>query len=129
MDTTRARGQFEVKIEPAPGGPEASAVEEGAAQLGRMLLHKRFSGDLEGTGVRATIVRPGATRSEFGFGWEADILGRVIDSWKAWGFMRHLDMMDGEQVALAVVAAVTAPPGLHVDVIQVNPERAPTPKD
>jgi NAD(P)-dependent dehydrogenase (short-subunit alcohol dehydrogenase family) len=55
----------------------------------------------------------------------SEILVRVIDSWKAWGFMRHLDMMDGDQVALAVVHAVTAPPGLHVDVIQVNPERSP----
>jgi NADP-dependent 3-hydroxy acid dehydrogenase YdfG len=82
--------------------------------------------DLEGTGVRATIVRPGATRSEFGFGWEPDILVRIIDSWKQWGYMRHLDMMEGEQVALAVVAAATAPPGLHMDVIQVTPERAPT---
>src|SRR6185436_3211726 len=82
--------------------------------------------DLEGTGIRATIVRPGATRSEFGFGWEPDILVRVLDSWKQWGYMRHLDMMEGEQVALAVVAAATAPPGLHMDVIQVTPERAPT---
>jgi hypothetical protein len=32
-------------------------------------------------------------------------------------------MMDGEQVALAAVHAVTAPPGLNMDVIQVNPER------
>ena len=80
--------------------------------------------DLEGTGVRATIVRPGATRSEFGFGWEPDILVRVLDAWKAWGYLRHMDMMDGEQVALAVVHAVTAPPGLSMDVIQVNPERA-----
>ena len=67
--------------------------------------------DLEGTGVRATIVRPGPTRSEFGFGWEPDMLVRVLETWKHWGFLRHLDMMDGEQVALAVVAAVTAPPG------------------
>jgi len=82
--------------------------------------------DLEGTGVRATIVRPGATRSEFGFRWEPDILARVLDAWKYWGYLRHLDMMDGEQVALAVIAAVTAPPGLHMDVIQVSPERAIT---
>lgn len=82
--------------------------------------------DLEGTGVRTTIVRPGATRSEFGFGWEPEILVRVLDSWKQWGYLRHLDMMDGEQVALAVVAAVTAPPGLHMDLIQVSPERAVT---
>jgi NADP-dependent 3-hydroxy acid dehydrogenase YdfG len=107
-------------VEPRPfqvGYTAAKAGIEGMAQVLRR--------DLEGTGVRATIVRPGATRSEFGFGWDADILVRVIDSWKEWGFMRHLDMMEGEQVALAVVAAVTAPPGLHYDVIQVNPERAP----
>ncbi len=106
-------------VEPRPfqlGYTAAKAGLEGMVQVLRR--------DLEGTGVRATIVRPGATRSEFGFGWEPEILGRVIDSWKTWGFMRHLDMMEGEQVALAVVAAVTAPPGLHMDVIQVNPERS-----
>jgi len=108
-------------VEPRPfqlGYTAAKAGLEGMAQVLRR--------DLEGTGVRATIVRPGATRSEFGFGWEPEILMRVIDSWKAWGFMRHLDMMEGDQVALAVVHAVTAPPGLHMDVIQVNPERAPS---
>ncbi len=107
-------------VEPRPfqlGYTAAKAGLEGMAQVLRR--------DLEGTGVRATIVRPGAARSEFGFGWDPEILVRVIDSWKAWGFMRHLDMMDGDQVALAVVHAVTAPPGLHVDVIQVNPERRP----
>ena len=82
--------------------------------------------DLEGTGVRATIVRSGPTRSAFGFAWEPDILVRVLDAWKHWGYLRHMDMMDGEQVALAVIAAVTAPPGLHMDVIQVSPERAVT---
>jgi NADP-dependent 3-hydroxy acid dehydrogenase YdfG len=108
-------------VEPRPfqlGYTAAKAGLEGMVQVLRR--------DLEGTGVRATIVRPGATRSEFGFGWEPEILMRVIDSWKAWGFMRHLDMMEGEQVALAVVHAVTAPPGLHMDVIQVNPERLPS---
>lgn len=107
-------------VEPRPfqlGYTASKAGVEGMAQVLRR--------DLEGTGVRATIVRPGATRSEFGFGWEPDILVRVLDSWKHWGFMRHMDMMDAEQVALAVVAAVTAPPGLHMDVIQVNPERTP----
>jgi NADP-dependent 3-hydroxy acid dehydrogenase YdfG len=106
-------------VEPRPfqlGYTAAKAGVEGMAQVLRR--------DLEGTGVRTTVIRPGATRSEFGFGWEPDILVRVLDSWKAWGFLRHLDMMDGEQVALAVVHAVTAPAGLHVDVIQVNPERS-----
>lgn len=103
-------------VEPRPfqlGYTAGKAGLEGMVQVLRR--------DLEGTGIRATIVRPGATRSEFGFGWGAEILMRVIDSWKVWGFMRHLDMMEGEHVAHAVVGVVTAPPGLHVDVIQVNP--------
>jgi NADP-dependent 3-hydroxy acid dehydrogenase YdfG len=79
--------------------------------------------DLEGTGVRTIIVRPGATRTEFGFGWNPDVLVPLLDSWKRWGLLRHLDMMDGTQVAAAVVAAVTAPPGVGMDVIQVTPQQ------
>ncbi len=95
-----------------------------AGKAGLEGLVSELRKDLEGTGVRATIVRPGATRSEFGFGWEPDILVRVLDSWKMWGHLRHLDMMTPEHVAVAVVHAATAPAGLHIDVIQVNPERA-----
>ena len=108
-------------VEPRPFQAGYTAGKAGLEGLAHTLRK-----DLEGTGVRATIVRPGATRSEFGFGWEPDILVRVLDSWKAWGYLRHMDMMDGEQVALAVVHAVTAPPGLNMDVIQVNPERGVT---
>ena len=80
--------------------------------------------DLEGTGVRTTIVRPGATRSEFGFGWSPDVMVPLLDSWKRFGLLRHLDMMDGTQVAAAVVAAVNAPPGVSMDIIQVTPEQS-----
>jgi NADP-dependent 3-hydroxy acid dehydrogenase YdfG len=78
--------------------------------------------ELEGTGVRSIIVRPGPTRSEFGYRFGRDMLIRVADTWKHWGLMRHSEMLDGEQVAEAVVAAVTAPPGVCMDVIQVNPD-------
>lgn len=105
--------------------PRTFQVGYTAAKAGLEGMASVLRRDLEGTGVRATIVRPGATRSEFGFGWSPDILVRVLDSWKAWGHMRHMDMMDGAHVARAVVAALTAPAGLHVDVIQVNPERSP----
>lgn len=46
----KASGTFEVKMEPQAGGPETAPVEGSGTQLGRMLLHKRFSGDLEGSG-------------------------------------------------------------------------------
>ncbi|MEB2283830.1 MAG: hypothetical protein B6D46_11200 [Polyangiaceae bacterium UTPRO1] len=96
-----------------------------ASKAGVEAMAQVLRRDLEGTGIRTSIIRPGMTRSEFGFSWEPDILVRILDSWKEWGFLRHVDMMEADQVAFAVVAAVTAPPGVNVDVIQVNPERAP----
>ena len=41
--TTHASGTFEVKLSPQVDG------EEGGASLGRLLIDKRFSGDLEAT--------------------------------------------------------------------------------
>lgn len=105
-------------VEPRPFQLGYTAAKAGLEGMVSVLRR-----DLEGTGIRATIIRPGATRSEFGFGWDPNILMRVIDSWKEWGYMRHLDMMEGAHVAHAVVSVVTAPPGLHVDVVQVNPEK------
>lgn len=46
----RACGTFEVKMEPQAAAPETAAVEGSGTQLGRMRLHKRFSGDLQATG-------------------------------------------------------------------------------
>jgi hypothetical protein len=55
-------------------------------------------------------------------GWRAEVLDRALEYWKRWGFLRHHDILPAESVAAAVVSAVTAPPGTHVDMIQVNPE-------
>jgi NADP-dependent 3-hydroxy acid dehydrogenase YdfG len=96
------------------GYTAAKAGVEGLAQALRM--------DLEGTGVRTVTLRLGPTSSEFGFGWDSDVLLGVIESWQRWGFMRHTGMLDPDRVAEAVIAAVTAPRGIQFDVIQVNPE-------
>jgi NAD(P)-dependent dehydrogenase (short-subunit alcohol dehydrogenase family) len=103
-------------VQPRPlqiGYTAAKAGVEGVAHTLRL--------DLEGTGVRSLIVRPGPTRSEFGFGWAPAMLVRVIESWQRWGLMRHNDMLDPEHIAAAVVSAATAPAAAHLDVIQLNP--------
>jgi NADP-dependent 3-hydroxy acid dehydrogenase YdfG len=104
-------------VEPRPFQVGYTAAKMGVEGVARTLRK-----DLEGTGVRSIIVRPGPTRSEFGFAWGTDMLVRVLDSWKHWGFMRHNEMLHGEHVAAAVVSAVTAPAGANMDVIQLNPE-------
>jgi NAD(P)-dependent dehydrogenase (short-subunit alcohol dehydrogenase family) len=91
---------------------------EGAARTLRM--------ECEGTGIRATIVRPGPTApTDFARGWEPALVKRLLLSWKYWGLQRHLRWMPPESVARAVVTAVSAPPGTHLDVIQVMPEGPP----
>ena len=78
--------------------------------------------ELEGTGIRSTVVRPGPTRSEFGHDWPAPLLQRILASWKYWGVQRHLHMMPAESVAMAVRAVVEAPRGTHFDLLEVMPE-------
>jgi NADP-dependent 3-hydroxy acid dehydrogenase YdfG len=81
--------------------------------------------ELEGTGVRCTIVRPGPAYSEYAAGWGADRIAELMQYWKRWGLQRHAGVMPPESVARAVVLAVTTPRGTCLDTIEVQPE-APT---
>jgi NADP-dependent 3-hydroxy acid dehydrogenase YdfG len=104
-------------VQPRPlqaGYTAAKAGIEGFAAALRM--------ELEGAGVRAIVLRLGPTFSEFGLGWENDMLIGVLEQWNKWGLMRHNAMLHADQAAGAVVAAVTAPRGVQFDVLQVNPE-------
>ncbi len=109
-------------VAPRPFQAGYSAAKAGVESLARVLAM-----ELEGTGVRATIVRPGPTASEFGRGWKPETIRRVLAAWKHWGLQRHLRWLPPESVASAVVAAVTAPPGTHLDLLQVMPE-GPSPE-
>jgi NAD(P)-dependent dehydrogenase (short-subunit alcohol dehydrogenase family) len=104
-------------VEPRPYQSGYAAAKAGVEALARTLAK-----ELEGTGVRTTTVRLGPTRSEFGLGWNPEVLMRVIDCWKEWGLMRHMEILEPEDVAAAIVHAVTAPPGFATDVIQLNPD-------
>jgi NAD(P)-dependent dehydrogenase (short-subunit alcohol dehydrogenase family) len=78
--------------------------------------------ELEGTGIRATVIRVGPTLSEFGFGWPMDVLEDLMSYWPRFGLQRHAGIMQPEDVARAVVLAVTTPAGVHLDTIEIQPE-------
>ena len=78
--------------------------------------------ELEGTGVRATIVRPGPTLTGMGMDWDPEVTGQVIEEWAAWGFARHGNFMRPAGVAQAIVAVVGLPRGTHATIIELQPE-------
>ncbi len=78
--------------------------------------------ELEGTGVRAVIVRPGPTLTGMGMDWDPDVTGEVLAEWTRWGLARHSGFLRPEGVALAIAHAVAAPRGTHLSVVEVQPE-------
>jgi NADP-dependent 3-hydroxy acid dehydrogenase YdfG len=78
--------------------------------------------ELEGTGIRSTTVRVGPCMSEFGFGWDLDVLTDLLEYWPRYGLQRHGGILDAVDVARAVVTVVTARPGVHFDTLEIQPE-------
>ena len=93
-----------------------------ATKTGLEAMVRVLQMELEGSGVRATIVRPGPSKTEFGWDWNPEMIARVLESWKRFGLLRHTHFLPPEAIARAVVGVVTAPAGTHFDLIQVNPE-------
>lgn len=78
--------------------------------------------ELEGTSIRASIVRPGPTLTGMGMDSTPEIIGPVAESWSRWGFARHGYMLRASDIANAIVAVVTAPRGAHLVLVEVQPE-------
>jgi len=93
-----------------------------ATKAGLEAFSQALALELEGSGVRSTTVRVGPTITDFGFGWPMDELEDLMGYWPRYGLQRHAGVLEPTAVAAAVVTAVTAPSGVHVDTIEVQPE-------
>ena len=82
--------------------------------------------ELEGTGVRAIVVRPGPTVTDMGADFDPDETMAVLEEWTRWGLVRHGGYLQPEGVALAIGHTLAAPRGTHLSVVEVQPE-APAP--
>ncbi len=78
--------------------------------------------ELEGTGVRASIVRPGPTWSEMGTDWDDAEAALVLNQWVRFGLARHPHFLKPAALADAITTVVSAPRGVHLSLIEVNPE-------
>ena len=78
--------------------------------------------ELEGTGVRASIVRPGPTWSEMGADWDDEDAAFVLNQWVRFGLARHPHFMKPTAIAEAIATIVSAPRGVHLNLVEVGPE-------
>lgn len=78
--------------------------------------------ELEGTGVRASVVRPGPTMTGMGMNWDPATTGEVIEEWVSWGLARHPYFLRPEDVAAAIATVVHTPRGTHLTLVEVQPE-------
>ena len=78
--------------------------------------------ELEGTGVRASIVRPGPTWSEMGTDWDVDQAAFVLNQWVRFGLARHPHFLKPAALADAITTVVSAPRGVHLNLVEVSPE-------
>lgn len=94
-----------------------------ASKAGLEAAVRTLQMELEGSGVRASMVRPGPAQSEMGHDWDPALQQALLKEWTRWGILRHMGFMAPAQVAEAVVATVTAPRGVHLDLVQITPSK------
>jgi NADP-dependent 3-hydroxy acid dehydrogenase YdfG len=117
-----ARGHLVFITSDATRNPRPRMTTYTATKVGIESLAHTLGMELEGTGIRTTTIRVGPTISEFGFAWPADVVEGLMSYWPRFGLQRHAGILQPEDIARAVVTAVTAPPGVLLDTIEVQPE-------
>ncbi len=85
-------------------------------------LARAMQMELEGSGVRVGIVRPGPSSTEQGTTWSEATVLEVMAEWERWGVLRHRGALRGQDVARAVLGVVSTPRGTHITLVEVEPE-------
>lgn len=93
-----------------------------AAKAGLEGLARAMQMELEGSGVRVGMVRPGPSSTEQGTSWDEPTVNRIVADWMRWGHLRHDGALLPQNVADAIVAMISAPKGTHLSLIEVQPE-------
>ncbi len=122
MMTARRRGDVVFVTSDVVERPRPSMAAYVTSKWGLEGYARSLQMELEGTGVRATIVRPGPTLTGMGMDWDPAVTAAVIEQWAAWGFARHSSFMRPAGVAQAIAAVVALPRGTHATVVELQPE-------
>ncbi|MFW0795481.1 SDR family oxidoreductase [Gordonia sp. CPCC 205515] len=120
----RARGDFvfigsDVALHPRPWSSAYVAAKSGIDGLVATIQL-----ELEGTGVRAGVVRPGQTLTGMGMNLDDTTTENMLNDWIKHGLARHGNFLAPEHIAQAVSAMVTMPRGAQMRAVEVEAEGA-----
>lgn len=99
-----------------------------AAKAGLEVMARQARRELEGTGVRLGVVRPGPVMTEMGTEFDPATAESVINDWVRHGFGRHPRMCKPADLARGVAAMVAMPRGAQITELEIQPE-APIEED
>ncbi len=94
----------------------------GAAKAGLVAMVTNLQMELEGTGVRASIVHPGPTLTSMGWSLPAEKIGPALEDWAKWGQARHDYFMRAEDLARAITFVAETPRGNYIANMELQPE-------
>jgi NAD(P)-dependent dehydrogenase (short-subunit alcohol dehydrogenase family) len=101
--------------------PRPQLPAYGASKAGLEHLANTVGMELEGTGIRTSVVRVGPTLTGFGDGWDPHVFDSLLPEWQRFGLQRHWNTSDVATIARAVVMVVTLEPGTSVPVVELQP--------
>lgn len=94
----------------------------GAAKAALVAMVTNFQMELEGTGVRASIVHPGPTKTSMGWSLPAELIGPALEDWAKWGQARHDYFLRAADLARAITFVAETPRGGFIANMELQPE-------
>jgi NAD(P)-dependent dehydrogenase (short-subunit alcohol dehydrogenase family) len=94
----------------------------GAAKAALVAMATNFQMELEGTGVRASIVHPGPTKTSMGWSLSAESIGPALEDWAKWGQARHDYFLRATDLARAITFVAETPRGGFIASMELQPE-------
>ena len=94
----------------------------GAAKAGLLAMVTNLQMELEGTGVRASIVHPGPTQTEMGWSLPPETIAPALEDWAKWGQARHSYFLRAADLARAIAFVAETPRGGFVVSLELQPE-------
>jgi len=94
----------------------------GAAKAALVAMVTNLQMELEGTGVRASIVHPGPTKTSMGWSLPAEAVGPALEDWAKWGQARHDYFLRAADLARAITFVAETPRGGFIASMELQPE-------